>query len=135
MRNNLYRHYLILIIWTTTLLVGCATIPSNETDLRESLRAEAVKYWDMRMKDMYEETYKMEHRDELPTYTEYINKAMMIKKANITSHLIKDVHIEGDRGVVDVEFSFIMPPVTKPFKQVMTDEWVYKGGRWWHRLQ
>lgn len=87
------------------------------------------------MNDKYEETYKMEERDGLPSYSEYINKAMIIKKLSMTSHSVMDVHIEGNKGVVDVELSFRMPPVTKPFKQVIKDEWLYKNGRWRHRFQ
>ncbi len=131
-RKNLI--YLILIIALSALPIGCAAIPPKEADLKESLRSTAAEYWDMRLKDKYEETYKMEERDGLPPYAEYINKAMMIKKMSITSHPVMDVHIEGAKGAVDVEFSFIMPPVTKPFKQVIKDEWVYKDGRWRHRF-
>jgi len=130
-----YGHYLLLIVAATALLMGCAAIPTKEADLKESLRSSAAEYWEMRMKDRYEDSYKMEERSGLPSYAEYMNKAMMIKKATITSFSVMDVHIEGDKGVVDVGFSFVMPPVTKPFKQVIKDEWVYKDQRWWHRFK
>lgn len=87
------------------------------------------------MKDRYEEAYELEDREGLPPYPEYMNRAMMIKRINVTSHSIGEIRIEGNTGVVDVEFSFVMPPVTRPFKQVIKDEWVYKAGRWQHRFR
>lgn len=126
-----FRHYLILVVSITIFLIGCATAPPKEADLKEALRLKAQQYWDMRMKDRYEESYKMEDSDGLPAYNEYENKAMLIKKFS-KEHTIKNIVIEGNKGIVDVEFSFIMPPVTRPLKQVIKDEWVYKDGRWWH---
>ncbi|MEM3101711.1 MAG: hypothetical protein QXT99_10225 [Candidatus Nitrosotenuis sp.] len=133
-RKNIlhFRHYLILIVSITVFLIGCATTPPKEVDLKESLMTRAQQYWDMRMKDGYEESYKMEDRDGLPAYNEYMNKAMMIKKFSIKAHSVKNVIVEGDKGIVDVEFSFIMPPVTKPFVQVIKDNWLYKDGEWRH---
>lgn len=130
-----YIIYLVLIIVATALLMGCAAVRPKEADLNESLRNKAKAYWDMRMNDKYDETYKMEDRESLPPYPEYINKAMLIKKWNLKSYSIRDLHMEGDKGSIDLEFSFIMPPVTKPFKQTIKDEWVYKDGRWRHKFK
>ncbi len=116
------------------LLSSCATTPEVALPPLESLRISSTEYWKLRMADKYEETYKMEYRDALPPYTEYLNIVMAIKKFSIVKHEIKNVNIEGDKGFVDVEFSFILPPVTKPFVQTIKDEWVFIDGKWLHKI-
>lgn len=125
---------IILSILYLLALSSCATTPHKAEDLEESLRKTAIEYWKLRMADKYEETYKMEHREDLPPYPEYLNKVMLIKKFTIVGHNIKDIKVEGNKGSVEVEFSFILPPVTKPFIQAIRDEWLFEKGRWLHKL-
>lgn len=121
----------ILFGFILIIMSGCATIP-KEADLRESLRTAAVDYWKLRMAGEYEKTYAMEDREGLSLFKDYVPKAMAIKRMNIISHSIKDINIEGTKGFVDVEFSFTLPPVSKPFKEVIKDQWIFRNGKWFH---
>lgn len=124
----------LLTIFCLLFLTACATTPHKGVDRLEALRATATEYWKLRMADKYEETYKMEHKEALPSYNEYLTSVQLIKKFTIVGHNIKDVRVEGDKGYVDLEFNFILPPVTKPFVQKVSDEWVYVKGKWLHKL-
>ena len=115
------------------LLSGCATVPT-EADLAGTLKERAEVYWKLRMADKYEETYRMEYKEGLSPFSEYLDKVRAIKKFNIVSHSVKDLKIEGQKAAVQLEVSFIMPVTTRPFKQVLRDEWIYEQGRWWHKL-
>lgn len=115
------------------LLSGCATVPT-EADLAGTLKERAEVYWKLRMADKYEETYKMEYKEGLSPFIEYIDKVRAMKKFSITSHSVGDSKIEGQKATVQVEVSFIMPMITRPFKQVLLDGWVYERGKWWHQL-
>lgn len=127
--NGLATGFLCIVLF----LSGCATVPTG-AELKESLREKAEAYWKLRMEDRYGETYKMESGDGLPKYAEYLDRVRALKKFNIVSHSIKGVKVEGQKGVAEVEISYVLPPVTKPFKQVLPDEWVFERGRWRHRL-
>jgi hypothetical protein len=48
------------------------------------------------------------------------------------SYKIKDVRIEGEKAIIDIEFSLLLPVTTKPVRQILSDEWLYRDGRWWH---
>lgn len=128
---------LLFIIFSTSLILdSCAPLPKEvkEADLKESLRSTAVTYWKMRMGDKYENTYKLEDREGLPPFETYRMKVMAMKRIPILSHSVKEVRVTGDTALVDVEFSFILPATAKPFKQIVTEKWVYKEGQWWHQL-
>lgn len=127
MKGRLIVSFLILI------LSGCATV-HTETELRDSLRQRAEEYWTLRLGNGYEETYKMESREGLPPFIEYLNKVGGMKKFNIISHSIKDTKIEGQKGIVNVEISFLESRVTKPLKTLLSDEWVFRNGAWLHLL-
>ena len=126
---------LLLFLTLMTFLTGCATIPQKEVDQKVALQKAALEYWDLRMKDKYEDAYNMEYRQNLPPFNVYKNKAMMIKRMTVTSHSIKDVSIDGENAIVYVEFGFIMPPVSTTLKQVIHDKWLLKDGRWWHIME
>jgi len=115
------------------ILLGCATI-HTETELRESLRQRAEEYWKLRMEDGYEETYKMESREGLPPFIKYLDTVRVMKRINIISHSIKDTKIEGQRGIAEVEISYLRPPISKPFESILRDEWVLRNGKWLHVL-
>lgn len=124
---------LFIAVLTSLAVSACATIPA-ETDLRKSLKDSAKAYWELRMKDKYEDAYQMEYREKLPSFREYINKAMAIKNINVIAHTIKDIDIAGNKGEVKIDFSFKIQTNTKPFSQVIKDEWIYENRRWQHRL-
>lgn len=119
------------VLCLVLLFSGCATV-HTENDLRESLREGAMAYWKLRMADKYEETYQMESGEGLLPFIEYLDRVRAMKKFNIVSHSVKGIKIDGQKGTVEVEISFLMPVTTKPFKQVLWDEWRYEGGRWRH---
>ena len=117
------------------LLYGCATMP-NEADLKESLRSTAEEYWELRIQDKYEETYRMEERTDLPQFDFYRDRVKLIKNFDIQSHSIEEITVEGNNGSVKVRFSFIIPqaPSPVPFSDFILDQWVFKNRRWWHVL-
>jgi hypothetical protein len=128
----------VILSGVVVLLSACATVP-QEADLKESLRNSASVYWKMRMEGKFEETLKMEdeevlekaNRGEMSLSDYYKAKAKIAD--NVQSFIIKDVQqLQGDKGRVDVEFTFIIPQVTQPFRQILTDEWVFKSGKWRH---
>jgi hypothetical protein len=125
----------VLSLCLVLVICGCASIPT-EADLKASLVERAVAYWKLRMADRYEETYEMESKEGLLPFRDYQNKAKAIKKISIVSHSIKDTKIDGLKAIVDVEFSFMLPipAKTKPFTQVIQDDWVYEEGGWRHQL-
>ncbi|MEW6416498.1 MAG: hypothetical protein AB1480_00035 [Nitrospirota bacterium] len=136
----LYKKIIISLWITITLIVfllllhGCASIQKKGKDPKESLKVIAEQYWSMRMEDKYEETYKLEDKEKLLPFETYRAKARAMKRIDIRSSKIKDININGNNGMVDVEFSFVLPNVPKPLQQVIKDQWVYKDGKWWHIL-
>ncbi len=115
------------------LLSGCATIPSV-SELRASLSEKAAAYWNLRFEARYGETYKMESAEALMPFDKYLEKVAAMKKFNIISHSIKDVETDGLKGTIELEISYVLPRTTKPFKQVLHDEWVFRNGQWLHLL-
>ena len=121
------------------LLSACATVP-QEADLKESLRNSASIYWKMRMEGKFEQTLKMEdeealakgNRGEVPLNEYYKSKAKVAD--NVQSYSIKDIQLQEHKGRVDLEFTFFIPQISQPLRQVLTDEWVFKNGKWWHIL-
>jgi len=112
-------------------LVGCATL-SKEADLKESLRAAAERYWNLRLADKYEDTYKMEDENGIPPFEQYRQRAHAMKKFQIVSISVKSVNVDGNRGDAELEWTYMMPRISKPFHQNMKDEWVFKDGGWRH---
>lgn len=118
------------------LLDGCAS-PNlqGEVDLDESLRVKAEEYWKLRMEDEYIKIYEMEEQTGLPKFEYYRKKVSAMKRIKINSYVIRGVSIQDDKGIVDIEFSFELPQVSKPFTQAVKDQWVFKNGKWWHILE
>jgi len=116
------------------LLFGCATMP-READLEESLRTAADGYWKLRLDEKFEDTYKMENDQGLPPFEKYRDLARAMNKIRITSISVKEVKINGDKGDVDLEWSYMLPNISKPFHQTIKDEWLFRGGKWRHAAQ
>lgn len=133
-RNPVRTNRLLFILCLLFFFGACTGIQSGmaSADMNEALKNAATNYWKLRMEDRYEETYKMEDKEGLPPFQNYIFTASAMKKFNVVSHTIRDVHAEKNSGTVTVEISFIMPPVSKPFKKIIEDKWVYSGGEWRH---
>ncbi|MEW6584539.1 MAG: hypothetical protein AB1442_02895 [Nitrospirota bacterium] len=132
-RFTFFRNCFVVVFAVSLLLLVAGCGPSvREGNTEESLRNAAERYWKLRMEDNYKETYGMEKPEGLPPFEEYSVKAKQIKKFNIISHIVKGVRVEQDKGVTDVVISFIVPPVSKPFSQVIQDQWVYEDGTWLH---
>jgi len=124
----------ITVLFAVSLFLAIAGCKPDvkEGNIDESLRNAVERYWKLRMEDNYNETCGMEKPEGLPPFDEYSVKAKQIKKFNIISHTVKGVRVEQDKGVADVVISFIVPPVSKPFSQVIQDQWIYENGRWLH---
>lgn len=120
-----------IVAVVAALFLGCATIP-KEADLKESLRTAADRYWKLRLDEKAEDTYKMEVDQGLPPFETYRQLATAMKKIQITSISVKEVSVSGDKGDVDMEWSYMLPKVPKPFHQIIKDNWIYKDGRWRH---
>jgi hypothetical protein len=100
-----------------------------------SLRNDAEKYWNMRGQAKYEETYRMEKQEGLPAFEKYRNAlASSNKNINVTSRVIKDVRIDGDNGLVDLEVTYLLTNIPKPLKDIIQDRWVFQDGKWRHVL-
>ena len=115
----------------TLFLCSCASVP-KEADLKESLRSDAERYWNLRLDEKFEDTYKMEDDQGLPPFQRYRELAIAMKKIKITSISVKEVEINGDKGDVDLDWSYMLPKISKPFHDIMKDKWAYKDGRWRH---
>ncbi len=120
--------YFILLV-----LCGCASVPT-ETQLKETLKETAEAYWKLRMEDRYEDTYKMESRDGLLPFAEYYSRAMAIKKFKIVSLSVKSSRVDGMTGLAEIELRHMASPVPTPLETIFSDEWVYEGGKWRHRM-
>ncbi len=123
----------LIILLSVLLLFSCATTMPEKKDLEASLRESAERYWEIRLKGNLEDIYDMEYREDLPPLDKYRVRAGLIRKTLITKHRIKDVVVDDKDGIVYVEFHIMLPPVPEPFKQTMTDRWVWDG-EWKHIL-
>ena len=130
--KGLWRQVIHVIILMTLLLFSSSIAFPQEKDRKESLRTVAEEYWKLRFEDKYEDTYTMEDKEGLPPLEDYRKKAALLKRLTITSHSIKDVRLDGDKGMADVVLLIQFPNVPKPLPDVMRDEWVYRDGKWRH---
>ena len=123
-----------ILLALVIFFAGCATV-SKEVDREGALRKTAERYWNLRMEDKYEDTYKIEDKQKLIPFEEYQVKAKAMKKINIKSISVQSVNVSDDKGAVDLEWTYLLPQITQPFHQVIADSWVYKNGKWWHELR
>jgi len=124
---------ILFFVVCATVLVGCVTVPKTG-NLKDSLRNESEKYWTLRTEGRYEDTYKMENDEGLPPFGKYVDILKQREKVNTTSRIIKDVNVTGDKGAVDMEITYVLPKIPKPFNQMVQDDWVYREGKWRHLL-
>jgi hypothetical protein len=127
----------LLLVLTLLFAAGCATIPKAE-DMSASLRNIAEDYWNKRMEEKYEDTYRMEEKEGLPSFENYRNKVMRMKKIEIKSHSVRDLSVTGDKGTVNVQFDMKppgLPFAIKSIPQIIKDSWVFKNGKWRHILR
>ncbi len=122
----------ILII----MIVHASADTIDRQGIKDTLKDTAHKYWNLRMQQDYEATYKMEDKEGLPSFKDYVPRVQAIKKFNIKSHSIKDIVVDdkGISGIVTIEFKILMPAISKPFIQLLDDKWVYKDEKWIHIL-
>lgn len=128
---------LINIFFIVSLIAsisGCATMPGKK-DLELSLKKTARQYWKIRLKGKLSDAYKMEYEGggRPDTMDRYLYKAGLIRKFTITKNRIKEVKIEGKNATVIMELDLMMPGISKPFKQSMTDLWIWDR-KWKHIL-
>lgn len=122
----------IIVLLLILIFISCATMPEKK-ELESSLKESAERYWQIRLNGNLEEIYEMEYKEGLPPIDKYKVEAGLIRKNIITKYSIKDIIIEGSNGTVYVEFSITIPPVPQPFKQTLTDKWIWDRG-WKHIL-
>jgi hypothetical protein len=115
------------------LACGCATMP-RQADMKD-LKTKAEEYWNLRMQDRYEDTYKMEDGDGLPSFEDYKSRAALIKKFDIESHSIGRIKADGAEATLDVDFAFRVRDARPLFHDTIHDKWVFKDGRWYHRFK
>lgn len=121
----------VILVVLVAMLCGCATV-HREEDREALLKTTAERYWKLRLEDKYDDTYKMEDRQGLPPFEEYRDRAMAVKRITITSISVKSANVSGDKGVVDLEWSYVLPRIAQPFHQVIRDEWALRDGKWRH---
>lgn len=112
-------------------LSGCATT-TNKPNLEESLRTVADEYWKLRLDEKFEETYKMEDDQGLPQFEKYRAAARAMKRIQLVSISVKAVSVDSDKGDVDLDWRYRLTGVSKPFKEIIKDQWTYKNGKWRH---
>jgi hypothetical protein len=126
--------FLALVI----LIAGCATVEMpRQADTEESLRNTASLYWKLRMAGKFDDTLKFEEKGQLSkwdthgmSFDEYYKSKAQIASA-MTGYSIKDAKVSDGKGRVDLLFNLILPEIPRAH-QILTDEWVFKDGRWWH---
>jgi len=123
-----------ILLALVIFFAGCATVP-KEIDREGALRGAAERYWNLRMEDKYEDTYKIEDEQKLVPFEEYQVKAKAMKKIAIKSISVQSVNVSGDKGRVDLEWRYLLPKISEPFHQIIADFWVYKNGRWRHEFR
>ena len=142
----LFRGMLVLLIFLLiTLFFSCASIQFPQQSLSEdSLKDTASLYWKLRLeKNEYKEIFKIEEPEALKklnlydekNFDEYVSNVSAIKNIGIISYAVKNIRIKDNTGLVDMEFIFNLPNIPKPMKQILTEEWVFKDGRWLHILK
>lgn len=122
---------LLLAAVMLCLAGACATLP-READMKASLRSAAQEYWNKRMQDKYEDTYKMEDKEGLPPFDKYRDLCLLMRKIDVVSHSIKEVSVDGDKGTVIVQFDMKLPNIPKTLPQPLDDYWIYRNGQWKH---
>lgn len=122
---------LILLI---ALLPGCATTMPTQEEMQKSLLTTAELYWKLRMQENYEAIYKMEDSEDLPPFAQYVGKVRAMRRLYIVSHEVTKAVAEGDKGTVDLDFQLMLPQVSKPVRQPLREQWVFKKGKWLHKL-
>ncbi len=124
----------IFIFCIVPLLWSCATI-HTEPVTGETLREKAETYWKLREEKKYDAAYKMEDTEGLPPFADYLGKVREMKKVVIQSRTVKDAAVLDDgKGIVNLQLTYLLPPVSKPFTQITKDHWVYRNGAWLHVL-
>jgi hypothetical protein len=117
------------------LMHSCAGIP-RQAETEESLRNTASVYWKLKMEGKFDETLKMEEKENLikantggaPLNEFYRAKAAMTPRP----YEIKKVSIQDGKGRVDMEFTVTFPEIPRPIHQPFTDQWIFKDGKWLH---
>lgn len=122
--------YLVILV-LLYITCGCATV--NEKN-EESLRTVAEEYWKLRIEGNFDKSYKLEYKKDLLSFEDYKNIAVGILKASVKKFRLNEIRIEGENALIDVEFYFLLPGVSKLSKDILTDKWIYKNGKWWHIL-
>lgn len=128
MSNKYYLIFFIVILQSLFLMSCVTTNKQSEENLNDII----TKYWSSRLSDKYEETYKYESKTGLPDFNDYAQRAKLIKRFEIKSFSIKNIEKEGNRAIANIEFVTIMPPISKPIKNILNDEWIKEDGGWRH---
>jgi hypothetical protein len=124
----------VILLGFIIFLGACATVP-KEGDPVQQLRADAERYWQLRLQDKYDDTYKMEDKEGLPSVDDYRAKAAAMKRIAIKSISVKNATAKGDNGEVDLMWSYMLPNIPKPFHQIIKDRWIMRDGEWLHLFQ
>lgn len=124
--------------WCVTVcvmfLVSCENKPT-EADLKASLTKAAEAYWTKRLIDFdYKFTYKMEEEKDSLSFSEYLKKVENAGQIKVLSLKAQDVRIENTEGFVKITAKSRVPQVPKVVELSLKDHWVYKSGRWEHKL-
>jgi hypothetical protein len=131
----LNRLFLVCALLAFYLVTGCATGKDAVTTQglnEDSLRSEAVRYWNARIDGDYETAYSIEDKEGLPAFADYRLEASSIRKHNVQNFSIERISIEGMRATLSLTFSVRLPASPKPFKSIIRDSWVYRDGAWQH---
>jgi len=95
----------------------------------------AALYWTKRLVDMdYEFTYNLELEKDSLTFPDYLKKVKSAGQIKFLSVTVEDVKKDKDKAVITCQAKYQVLGVSKIFKHPLSDEWVFKGNRWLHKL-
>lgn len=120
--------------------VGCATTsPETKAESRAALEKRAEAYWEaQRINDMAT-VYRMEIPAEssgkqAPPVAAYSSRGKRGQQSDLVGFKIKDVQVDGNKGMVDVEYAHAIYFFGKPHvtETKVKDRWKRVDGEWYH---
>lgn len=136
--------YCIIISILLLFNFNCASLKLPKQVLNEdSLKETAILYWKARLEDKYDIAYKLEDPENLKklnlydkrNFDAYIDNIKAIKNIGIVSYKFDKVVIADEKGFVYIDFFYNLPEVKQPIKHILTDQWIFKSGQWFHILE
>jgi hypothetical protein len=126
--------YALCIPVYITLLYGCAHLGQKRYP-QGPLEEVAGLYWTKRLVEKdYKFTYNLELEKDSLAFPDYLKKVKSAGQIKVLSVKVEEVKKDKDKAVIFYEVKYRVVTVSKILKQPLRDEWVFKSGRWLHKL-